>query len=145
MRKIFLVALIITVTTATGFAQSLPEFLAGTWKVENSETYEHWDKINENNFKGISYKMINGKMVITEYLDIKKTDGKIVYTATVLNQNNGIGIDFNLTSSDSLFSFENPVHDFPKFIRYKHISENKMSATVGTNEDNFTLNFEKLK
>ncbi|MBK6282818.1 MAG: hypothetical protein IPF54_09275 [Draconibacterium sp.] len=145
MRKIFLVALIITVTTATGFAQSLPEFLAGTWKVENSETYEHWDKINENNFKGISYKMINGKMVITEYLDIKKTDGKIVYTATVLNQNNGIGIDFNLTSSDSLFSFENPVHDFPKFIRYKHISENKMSATVGTNENNFTLNFEKLK
>lgn len=145
MRKIFLVALIITVTTATGFAQSLPEFLAGTWKVENSETYEHWDKINENNFKGISYKMINGKMVITEYLDIKKTDGKIVYTATVLNQNNGIGIDFNLTSSEGLFSFENPVHDFPKFIRYKHISENKMSATVGTSENNFTLNFEKLK
>ena len=145
MIKSFLVALIISVTTATGFAQSFPEFLAGTWKVENSETYEHWDKINENNFKGISYKMINGKMVITEYLDIKKTDGKIVYTATVLNQNNGIGIDFNLTSSDSLFSFENPVHDFPKFIRYKHISENKMSATVGTNENNFTLNFEKLK
>lgn len=145
MIKSFLVALLISVTISTGFAQSLPDFLAGTWKVENGETYEHWDKINENNFKGISYKMINGKMVITEYLDIKKTDGKIIYTAIVLNQNNGIGIDFNLTSSDSLFSFENPIHDFPNFIRYKHISENKMSATVGTNENNFTLNFEKLK
>jgi carbonic anhydrase len=145
MRKSFLVALLISATISVGYAQSFPEFLEGSWKVENSETYEHWDKINENNFKGISYKMINRKMVITEYLDIKKTDGKIVYTATVLNQNNGIGIDFKLTSSDGLFSFENPVHDFPKFIRYKHISEYKMSATVGTNENNFTLNFEKLK
>lgn len=145
MRKSFLIALLISVTISTVFTQSLPEFLAGTWKVENSETYEHWDKINENNFKGISYKVINGKMLITEYLDIKKTDGEIVYTATVLSQNNGKGIDFKLTSSDGLFSFENPAHDFPKFIRYKHISENKMSATVGTNENNFTLIFEKLK
>ncbi|HPE74833.1 MAG TPA: DUF6265 family protein [Draconibacterium sp.] len=145
MIKSFLVAFLISMTIAEGFAQSLPGFLAGTWKVENSENYEHWDKMNENNLKGISYKMINGKMVVTEYLDIKKTDGKIVYTATVLNQNNGIGIDFVLNSSEGLFSFENPVHDFPKFIRYKHISENKMSATVGTNENNFTLNFEKLK
>ncbi len=145
MIKSILVALLISVTISAGFTQSLPEFLAGTWKVENSETYEHWDKINENNFKGISYKMINGKMVITEYLDIKKTDGKIIYTATVLNQNKGIGINFKLTYSDSLYSFENPVHDFPKFIRYKHISESKMSVIVGTNENNFTLNFEKLK
>ena len=145
MRKSILFTLLISIIPSQSFAQSLPEFLPGTWKVENSETYEHWDKINENHFKGISYKMTTGKMIITEYLDIKKTDGEIVYTATVLNQNKGIGIDFKLTSSYSLFSFENPVHDFPKFIRYKHISESKMSATVGTNENYFTLNFEKLK
>jgi hypothetical protein len=145
MRKSFLVVLLISVTISVGFAQSLPEFLPGTWKIENSETYEHWDIINENHFKGISYKMTTGKMIITEYLDIKKTDGEIVYTATVLGQNKGKGIDFKLIRSDGLFSFENPAHDFPKFIRYEHISEYKMSATVGTNENNFTLNFEKLK
>ena len=145
MRKSILFTLLISITISQSFAQSLPEFLQGTWKVENKETYEHWDKINDNNFKGFSYKMKDGKMVVTEYLEIKRSDKEVIYTATVLNQNQGIGIDFKLTPSDSLYSFENPSHDFPKFIRYQSISENKITATVGTEEDNFILVFQKIK
>jgi hypothetical protein len=44
-----------------------------------------------------------------------------------------------------VYSFENPGHDFPKFIRYQSVSENKMKATVGTNDDSFTMNFEKIE
>jgi hypothetical protein len=145
MRKSILFTLLISIILSQSFAQSLPEFLPGTWKVENSETYEHWDKINDNNFKGFSYKMKDGKMVVTEYLEIKRNDNEVIYTATVLNQNQGIGIDFKLTPSDSLYSFENPHHDFPKFIRYQSMSENKMKATVGTDENNFILVFQKIK
>lgn len=127
------------------FAQQLPGFLPGTWKVENKEIYEHWDKINDNNFKGFSYKLTEGKMVVTEYLEIKQTGNDIIYTATVIGQNQGNNIEFKLIMSDSMFSFENPDHDFPKFVRYQSVSENKMKATVGTDERSFTLNFQKVE
>lgn len=45
-------------------------FLEGTWKVESKEIYEHWDKLNENNLKGISYEMKNGQMEIPDCLNI---------------------------------------------------------------------------
>ena len=142
---LFFLIFLISTTLTKVLAQKLPDFLQGTWKVENNETYEHWDKINDNNLKGFSYKTKDGKMVVTEYLEIKRNDKDVIYTATVLNQNQGIGIDFKLTQSDSLYSFENPSHDFPKFIRYQSISENKITATVGTEEDNFILVFQKIK
>ena len=145
MRKSILFIFLISITISQSFAQSLPEFLPGTWKVENKETYEHWDKINENNLKGFSYKMKDGKMVVTEYLEIKRNNEDVIYTATVIGQNQGNNIDFKLITSDSLFSFENPDHDFPKFVRYQSVSENKMKATVGTEEESFTLNFQKIE
>jgi hypothetical protein len=137
--------LLISASFSRVLAQKFPGFLQGTWKVENSEIYEHWDKINENNFKGLSYKMKNGKIQVTEYLEIRRVDIDVIYTATVLNQNQGFGIDFKLIRSDSLYSFENPGHDFPKFVRYQLISGNKMTATVGTDEDSFILNFQKVE
>lgn len=146
MKSILFISILLTSTTFTQvLAQKLPDFIQGTWKVENKETYEHWDKINDNNLKGFSYKIKDGKMVVTEYLEIKRIDKDVIYTATVLKQNQGIGIDFKLTPSDSLYFFENPSHDFPKFIRYQSISENKMTATVGNDEDSFILIFHKIK
>lgn len=112
--KLFLSLFLISATFTQVLAQQLPDFLPGTWKVENKEIYEHWDKINDNNLKGFSYKMKDGKMVVTEYLEIKRNDKNVIYTATILKQNQGIGIDFKLTQFDSLYSFENPSHDFPK-------------------------------
>ena len=143
--SLFLSIFLISTTFTRVLAQNFPVFLQGTWKVENSEIYEHWDKISENNFRGLLYKMENGKMQVTEYLEIRRLGTDVIYTATVLNQNKGLGIDFKLMRNDSLYSFENPGHDFPKFIRYQSISENKMKATVGTNEDSFTMIFRKVE
>lgn len=143
--RLFFSIILLSTTFTQVFGQKLPGFLQGTWKVENKEIYEHWDKITDNNLKGFSYIMKDGKMVVTEYLEIKRNNEDVIYSATVLNQNQGIGIDFKLIRFDSVYSFENPGHDFPKFIRYQSISENKMKATVGTNDDSFTLNFEKIE
>ena len=41
-------------------AQILPTFLHGTWKLENKDTYEHWDIMNKNTLKGLSYKTNRG-------------------------------------------------------------------------------------
>lgn len=125
-------------------AQSrLPYFLRGTWKMENQEVYEHWDKLNDRTMKGFTYKMADDLMVITEYLDLSRTGNEITYTATVLNQNQGKGITFYHTPSDSSFVFENPEHDFPKRIEYRKISDKEIFVTVSGSGDrgfSYTMN-----
>src|SRR5690554_1317766 len=93
-----ILALLMLFTVAWTYAQSnFPDFLHGTWKMENKEAYEHWDKLNENTLKGFSYKLKDGQMLISEYLDIRKDGKNIIYSATVLKQNSGNAVDFTLT------------------------------------------------
>jgi hypothetical protein len=62
------------------FAQAtLPNFLQGTWKMENKETFEHWDKLNNQSLKGFSYKVKDGQMAITAYLDIIQKKNEVLY------------------------------------------------------------------
>jgi uncharacterized protein YciI/Fe-S cluster assembly iron-binding protein IscA len=113
------------------YAQSaFPDFLQGTWKMENKEIYEHWDMLNNNTLKGFSYKIRNQQMVISEYLDVTRQGKEIIYTATVLNQNQGKGINFKLTKTDSTFTFENPDHDFPKKIIYQKLTDTEIYVQV---------------
>lgn len=127
----YILTLLVLFTAELNFAQSsYPDFLQGTWKMENKEVYEHWDKVNENSLKGFSYKIKDGQMFISEYLDIKKANNEIIYTATVLKQNQGKGVNFKLTKADSTFTFENPNHDFPKKIVYKKLDDTEIFVKV---------------
>lgn len=44
--------------------------------------------MNKTELEGSSYEIRAEKKTITEYLNIKEVEGKIIYTAKVLNQNN---------------------------------------------------------
>lgn len=96
-----------------------PVFLEGTWKKEGQEIYEHWDLLNEHSLIGISYRLRDDQINITEYLRISREKDQIIYTATVLNQNQGNGVPFLLIRSDSVWIFSNPNHDFPREIEYR--------------------------
>lgn len=136
MRYIF--ALFIFLFANVIYAQNaFPDFLQGTWKVENKEIYEHWDKLNESTLKGISYQLKYGVMTISEYLDISKTKEKLTFTATVLNQNHGEGVSFKGKGTDSTITFENPDHDFPKKIVYHKLNDAEIHVQVygGKNND----------
>jgi Fe-S cluster assembly iron-binding protein IscA len=109
---------------------SFPYFLQGTWKMENEEIFEHWDKLNANTLKGFSYKLTAGQMTISEYLEISRINEETIYTATVLNQNQGKGINFKLTKTDSIFTFENPNHNFPKKIMYQKLNDKEIFVHV---------------
>lgn len=127
----YLPALLIPFLTNIALAQSgFPEFLEGTWKIENKEIYEHWDKLRANVLRGLSYKIESGQLRILEYLDIARSENKTIYTATALNQNDRKSIDFELTKSDSVFTFENPDHDFPKVIAYQRLSDTVVFVKV---------------
>lgn len=105
-------------------------FLKGTWKVEGRENYETWN-MEKTQLIGESYKMVEGKKIVSETLKIEQSQDQIIYTATVLNQNNGAGIPFTLnTNITDQLSFENPEHDFPNKIQYKKLSENEIFVSV---------------
>ncbi|WP_343565778.1 DUF6265 family protein [Sphingobacterium sp.] len=113
------------------FAQaSFPAFLQGTWKVTDKERYEHWDRINDSELKGVSYGIKNGQKIVSEYLKVKKIGDKVIYTALVIGQNNGKEIDFELTYKDSTYSFINERHDFPTQIRYKQLTGERLHISV---------------
>ncbi len=71
------------------------------------------------------------KCKILEYLDIVYSNNGIIYTATVINQNKGIGIEFKNTSGHAnTLIFENPNHVFPKLIKYRKTSKNQLTVTI---------------
>lgn len=120
-------------------------FLEGTWKMESKENYETWKVINDSEFEGNSYKIRAEKKTITEYLSIKEEEGKIIYTAKVLNQNNAQPIAFVLNNEvKNKISFENLTHDFPKKIQYTKLDETTLFVEVlGENEKGFSYKMMK--
>jgi transcriptional regulator with PAS, ATPase and Fis domain len=107
------------------------DILLGTWKVEGKNVYEVWERNEDNDLVGYSFIMQDKQRKITETLSIKKIGDQIVYEATVPDQNEGKSIQFILnTKIDSLLSFENEMHDFPKKIQYKRIKKNILEVSV---------------
>ncbi|MFY0604588.1 MAG: hypothetical protein JXQ93_11650 [Flavobacteriaceae bacterium] len=131
--SLLLLTLLMTFCSQKGIEKV--SFLEGTWKVEGKETYESWEK-DANTLVGASYKLREGKKYISETLEIKSMNGKMIYTAIVKNQNKGKGIPFTLQPvKDKLYSFENLSHDFPKKIQYKVLSKNEIQVNVLGKED----------
>jgi len=122
-------------------------FLEGTWKIESKENYETWKVINKTELEGSSYKIRADKKTITEYLTIKEVEGKIIYTAKVLDQNNAQPIGFVLNNEvKNKISFENLTHDFPKKIQYTKLDENTLFVEVlGENDKGFSYTMMKQK
>ncbi|MHC1690333.1 MAG: DUF6265 family protein [Bacteroidales bacterium] len=140
-KNLFLLVILSVSPLIQCFSQSFPLFLQGTWKIGNNEAYEHWDKVSDSKLLGFAYLMKNGQMNISEYLEIEQRGNEVIYTATVLNHNKGKGVEYILTQTDSTYSFENAKHDFPKFIKYKPVSTNKISVSFGSDEKNFSFNY----
>jgi len=122
----------------SSFAQNVfPSFLQGTWKMEGRDVYERWDKLNDYSMKGVSYVIENGKITVFEYLDLLYDNGKENYTATVIGENEGKGIAFSMTRSDSVFTFENLQHNFPKIITYQKRTDTEVLVKIsdGANKE----------
>lgn len=137
--------LLIILSSVAGFSQTqFPDFLKGTWKMEDKEIYEHWDLLNEHTLKGVSYQLKNGKPEISEYLDISGDQTETIYTATVIKQNRGKGIRFKLDQTADSYTFVNPAHDFPKKIVYKQLSATELLVNISDGQSE-GLSFKMIK
>lgn len=122
------------------------DFLIGTWKVDGKETYESWKKEGDK-LIGESYKKRGEQKYVTETLEIHEKEGRLIYMATVKNQNSGKGIPFTLKEvKNHLYSFENLTHDFPKKIQYKILSKTSLQVSVlGEDDKGFSYQMKKQK
>ncbi len=118
--------------------------LKGTWKVEKKEKFEVWRQEGVN-LVGESYTINNGERHVLETLLIKNEDGKIIFEATVPDQNEGATIPFVLNDEKvDVLSFENPEHDFPTQIIYEFINENRLLIKVqGADGKGFSFYMDK--
>lgn len=134
MKSLFLKIIILNLFILSFYscAQSIEkvDFLTGTWKIEGRDTYENWQK-NNNTLIGKSYRIKDNKEYVSETLSITTANNIVTYTATVLNQNDGKGIDFILNPEvNKKLSFENLNHDFPKKIQYTKLSNTEVFVEV---------------
>ncbi len=119
--------------------------LAGTWKMEGKEIYEEWN-LENGELTGYGYRLQNGERVVTEELRILTNGDRIIYQATVRNQNEGKPVEFVLNESyDDRLQFENPAHDFPRKIIYRIESPERIHVSVlGENDKGFQYYLEKV-
>jgi uncharacterized protein YciI len=134
--KYLLTFLMLAITSKAVAQSSFPDFLQGTWKMENKDVFERWDMLNENSLKGFLYSVKNGQMTVSEYLDITRAENEVIYTASVLNQNQGKGIAFMLIDADNAYAFQNLHHDFPKEIVYHKLSDTEVFVQVSDGQEN---------
>lgn len=120
------------------------EWMAGSWTtvMGSSKIEEHWTRAAGGSLLGTNRTIRGGKMRAFEFLRIvTRTDG-IYYIA---QPNGRPGTEFKLTRiADGVVVFENPGHDFPRWIRYQRISSSAMRAEVKgiTRKGPRTLTFE---
>jgi len=128
-KLLLLLLLSLACTTLTCEGQHAVNRLKGIWKVEGKEKFEEWRQEGMN-LLGESFTINNGERHVLETLRIKIEDGKIIFEATVPDQNEGVTIPFILNDKKAVLSFENLEHDFPTQIIYEFINDNRLFIKV---------------
>jgi len=128
MKNIILVLLF----AASIFAQdeSILKLFAGKWKMDvaNTEIFEEWTVVNDDELIGKSYSVENGTETIIETLYLKKFGEQWAYIAIPSEQSITL---FALTVyTPKKLIFENKEHDFPQRISYEFHKGGKMTAAI---------------
>ena len=121
-------------------------WLIGTWKLEGRNAFEVWDRGGPAQWSGKSFRVKGADTVVTEIISLRFFDGSFHYIPDVAGDQPPV--DFRITSSDGQrFTAENPSHDFPQAIRYRHIiknGKNFIEAYIEGGGKVISYSFEKL-
>ncbi len=109
------------------------EWLIGNWQKQTKKEIltESWQKLDDSTLVGQSYFIDGVDTLSSESIRIEQRNRKLFYIPTVKGQNNGMVVNFNLTSvNDSSLIFENPEHDFPQKITYNKMKNDSLMAEI---------------
>ena len=106
-------------------------WIAGTWTGgEGTSAFEErWSPASGGSMLATSRTLRAGAVTAFEFLCIAERSGSLVYTA--MPNGRTPATDFMLTAIDpTSATFENPLHDFPKKIRYVKRADGALEATI---------------
>lgn len=134
--KIFKCIVILAVTFLLVNCKDAPKTIAisemawlqGSWMSEDKSSVETW-AIQGDSLSGNVYSA--GAKKITEVLSIKEVGNSWVYSARVLDQNEGNTIYFHLEDySEGNLLFTNPDHDFPNSLSYSKLNDKTINIII---------------
>jgi len=119
-----------------------PTWLFGKWKRINNPsdklTYEFWNA----DFSGIGFTLKEKDTLFKEVLHIITKNDSLFLQVTGVNENPTL---FAFTQqTDTSFTAENQLNEFPKTIQYWK-DKNQLKATVASDEFSIDFVFEKMK
>lgn len=117
-----------------GQTATFPHFLVGDWKVENKESYEHWDKLNEKLLRGFSYTKQNEFPKVLEYMELQHQGDTIIYKVNIPGQHEGQTFTFIQRVAGKQWIYENPTNDFPKTIIYEQLETDAIQIYLKNEE-----------
>lgn len=122
-------------------------WLLGEWKADGGQTvfHESWTERGLHTFEGsgIERTKTDGAIKGSEVLRLLEMAGEVFYVSKVAH--NTLPIAFRLTGCEQgRFVFENPAHDFPRVLEYRHEGDDRLVVRVGDGADRgFTLGFRR--
>lgn len=114
--------------TATHFG-----WLNGNWQMmeKDGSTTEQWQYVNDSLMTGKSDFIKGDSVMPFETVKIYRRHTVFFYEAKAAGQNNEQPVAFTITAlTDSMFTAENPAHDFPKRITYQMINKDSIQAYI---------------
>lgn len=125
------------------------EWLLGTWKSETSKgtLYETWQKTDSSGFRAKSYYLENADTILFETVQLKESDGKLLYIVSAPKEKNEKPVQFtSIQVTPAVFIFENKLNEFPQRISYTKISSDSLVAEIaGTYKGEFVKEQFKMK
>ena len=122
-------------------------WLVGSWKLQNKNTYEVWKVSSDNkSLEGKSFKVTITDTLMNEEIKLSFYDNSYYYIPDVAGDQGPVRfkiIDYN----ENGFTAENPDHDFPKRIRYDRRREHGkdfIAASIEGNGKTISYLFEKV-
>jgi hypothetical protein len=140
----------IMMITSTSINAQQKEFgwLIGKWKLKGKPVYEVW-RLDPNGpgLIGLGYKIQGRDTIIVDKIQLKKIDRDFFYIPDV--PENKAPVFFKITrQTANSFTAENPLHDFPKIIRYQWLkkeSQEFIDAAIEGDGKTIPYNFEKAR
>lgn len=126
---------------------SVARWVIGEWVTGGEKTvfHESWTELGPQTFEGMGSErsIADSSVISNEVLRLVEMAGGVYYIAKVAH--NDLPVAFLLTEcSAGRLVFENPAHDFPRRLEYRHDADGRMVIAVSDGKDKgFTLNFER--
>lgn len=121
-------------------------WLNGDWIRVNEEegktTFESWEKLNENEFRGVGYTLQGLDTIFKENIKLIRKTKRWIFEVSGVNET---PTAFELVAvTDTSFTAENEQNPFPKKIKY-WIEGDQLNAVVSAEETKIQFTFERNK